>query len=334
MRKPDVSIVVPVYNAENSIVAMIASVLVQTLENWELILINDGSYDQSEKIIRTYAEKDSRIHLFSQPNSGPSSARNLGISKARAEWIAFIDADDTVIPDYLEKLMLPVSENSTIDLVCAGYYEQNRYKPEGIPLHDFQSYFPSTMITEKQFLENIFNGVTGVLWAKLFRRSIIMTNSLALNPGLKLSEDLLFVLQYVKKCQIVALVREPVYFYNRIQESGLSSKLDISYISGIRKFNELILAEYSGSEKSEVAAVLKRKTAMLALGIVKAQGASPTTLKNVYFEVIREFGDLTDAGQGQEDRILLNLLRKKQFSLAAGYLKAVQTIRKLKNALK
>ena len=332
MRKPDVSIVVPVYNAENSVGEMLASVLVQTLENWELILVNDGSSDESTTVIRSYAEKDSRIHLFSQSNSGPSAARNLGISKANAEWIAFIDADDTITPDYLEKLMHPVKENSTIALVCAGYYEQNRYKPEGIPLHDFQSYFPSTMITEKQFLENIFNGVTGVLWAKLFRRSIIMTNSLALNPGLKLSEDLLFVLQYVKKCQIVALVPEPVYFYNRIQESGLSSKLDISYISGIRKFNELILAEYSGSEKSEVAAVLKRKTAMLALGIVKAQGASPTTLKNAYFEVIREFGDLTRAGQGLEDRIFINLLRKKQFSLAAGYLKTVQQIRKIKNA--
>lgn len=332
MRKPDVSIIVPVYNAEEFIGAMIASVRGQTLENWELILINDGSYDQSEKIIRTYAEKDRRIQLFSQSNSGPSAARNLGISKSSAEWIAFIDADDTITPDYLEKLMDPVKENSTIALVCAGYYEQNRYKPEGIPLHDFQSYFPSTMITQKQFLENIFNGVTGVLWAKLFRRSIIMSNSLALNPGLKLSEDLLFVLQYVKKCQIVALVPEAVYFYNRIQESGLSSKLDISYISGIRKFNELILAEYSGSEKSEVAAVLKRKIAMLALGIVKAQGASPTTLKNAYFEVIREFGDLTHAGQGLEDRILLNLLRKKQFSLAAGYLKSVQQIRKIKNA--
>ncbi|MCB4234498.1 glycosyltransferase family 2 protein [Kaistella anthropi] len=259
MRKPDVSIIVPVYNAEEFIGAMIASVRGQTLENWELIRSTTVPMTSRKRSSAPTRKRTAGSTSSASPTAGPSAARNLGISKAAAEWIAFIDADDTVTPDYLEKLMLPVSENSTIDLVSAGYYEQNRYKPEGIPLHDFQSYFPTTVITEKQFLENIFNGVTGVLWAKLFRSSIIMSNSLALNPGLKLSEDLLFVLQYVKKCQIVALVPEAVYFYNRIQESGLSSKLDISYISGIRKFNELILAEYSGSEKSEVAAVLKRK---------------------------------------------------------------------------
>lgn len=332
MTNPEVSIVVPVYNAAKSIDGMIASVLQQTETTWELILVNDGSTDNSKAIIRRYAENDRRIHLISQPNSGPSVARNAGMAKARAEWIAFIDADDTVTSDYLEKLMHPVGENNTIDLVCAGYYEQNRYNREGIPLHDFKNYFPAVSITPQQFLENIFNGVTGVLWAKLFRKSIIMEGNLTLSNALKLSEDLLFVLQYVKRARAVALVTEPVYYYNRIHESGLSSKLDVSYISGISKFNELILAEYNNRERSEVEAVMKRKVAMLALGIVKSQGTAKATLENAYNEVIKEWGNLTNASASVEDRIFIELLRYRQFSLAVRYLAIVQWIRKMKNA--
>lgn len=330
MNAPDVSIIVPVYNAENHLPGLISSVLGQSLSAWELILVNDGAADSSQEIIRQYAEKDSRIRLISQSNAGPSAARNRGIAEARAAWMAFIDADDTVTPDYLEKLMEPLAANSSVDLVCAGYYEQNRYNRQGIPLHDFSGYFPAVFITPDQFIDNLFSGVAGVLWSKLFRTSLIRDNRLSLNTGLKLSEDLVFVLQYVKHCRRVALVKAPLYYYNRISESGLSSNLDVTYIPGIRKFNELIVQEHPGNPDA-VAELLSRKTAQLALQIIKAQSAHPARLKETCERITREFGPLTAYRWGMEEYLLVQLLARKQFRMAAHYVKTLQLLRKIKN---
>lgn len=334
MGNPDVSIVVPVYNAAASVGDMIRSVLQQTLESWELILVDDGSTDASEAVICRHARLDARIHLVSQPNAGPSAARNLGLSKARAAWIAFIDADDMVTADYLEQLLRPVRDDPGVDMVCAGYYEQNRRNRKGTPLHDFQRYFPQSVITRDQFLDNIFNGLTGVLWSKLFRTEIICANRLSLNTGLRLSEDLLFVLQYARHCRKVALVKEKLYFYNRIHESGLSSGLDLTCISGIQKFNELISAEYSKEELFSVAEVLKRRTSGLALTILKNQASNRGTLKKAHLSVSEELGDSDVEGMRGEDRLLLKLLARGFYRTAVLYVKTFKLIRVIRHAKK
>lgn len=114
-----ISVVVPVYNKQNSIKRCIESVLKQSYINWELLLIDDGSTDNSAKIIQPYL-KDDRIHYYHKENGGVSSARNMGIRKAKGEWIIFLDSDDYFLPNALNSLLQTAEPNHV--LISAGNY--------------------------------------------------------------------------------------------------------------------------------------------------------------------------------------------------------------------
>ena len=100
--QPLISVVIPAYNAEQFLDETLESVLSQTYENWECIIVNDGSTDSTESVAKKWCEKDSRFRLTDKENGGPSSARNWGIKESKAEYIAFLDADDLYMPNFLE----------------------------------------------------------------------------------------------------------------------------------------------------------------------------------------------------------------------------------------
>ena len=105
MPTPKISVIVPVYNAEKSLCRCIDSILTQTYQDFELLLIDDGSKDSSGAICDSYVAKDSRIKVFHKPNGGVSSARNLGIDNAQGEWLTFVDADDYLSYDAYELIV-------------------------------------------------------------------------------------------------------------------------------------------------------------------------------------------------------------------------------------
>ena len=111
-----ISIIVPVYNAENTLNRCIDSILSQTFCNWELLLIDDGSFDRSGKICDEYAAKNQQINVFHKLNGGVSSARNYGLIKSQGEWVTFIDGDDYIEPNYLSTLL----SNVNADLIVSG----------------------------------------------------------------------------------------------------------------------------------------------------------------------------------------------------------------------
>ena len=115
---PKISIIVPIYKTEQYLQRCIDSILAQTFTNFELLLIEDGSPDNSGKICDKYALKDSRIKVYHKENGGVSSARNLGLDHATGEWITFCDSDDWVNKDWLELFIL----NSNTDMVIQSYY--------------------------------------------------------------------------------------------------------------------------------------------------------------------------------------------------------------------
>jgi len=226
-----VSIIVPVYNAEKNLHKTLDSILSQSYSNWELILIDDGSIDLSAEIIAEYAQKEKRIRYLHQVNSGPSHARNKGIDEARGKYLTFIDADDWVRSDYLEKLVQAVDTN--VDLICAGYFEVNKKYPKGLQLHDFLLAKQNRIISKEEFQSNLFDGVSGVLWAKLFKAEILRKHNIRLNENLKLSEDLVAVMEYSHHIKNAFIVADPLYYYNRLDESGLSGKLKINHYKDI-----------------------------------------------------------------------------------------------------
>lgn len=331
MKSIKLSIICPVYNAEHCIPNLIESVLKQTYQNWELILVNDGSTDATRNAIECFLD-DKRIVLQNQKNSGPSTARNVGIALATGTWITFVDADDTISINYLQSLFNGIADKSTVDLVCAGYYECNNRFPVGIALHDFQSKFPNSIITQQEFIKNLFHGVTGVLWAKLFRHSIIKENNLKLHPNLKLSEDLLFVLQYAKHIKSVAIVYENIYYYNRIGELGLSGKLNMSYLDNLSLFDQLIIKEFENYPDYNVVPILKKRTVLTLLKIVKDEGESLAQFQKIA-EIIRpQLGEFDLLYLNRENKLLALLIHKKKPYLAFLFNRVLQSLRKMKNA--
>ena len=203
MKIPLVSIIVPVYKAEKWLHRCVDSILAQTMEDFELLLIDDGSPDSSGEICDEYAAKDSRVRVFHKENGGVSSARNLGLDNAQGEWISFVDADDWVEIDYLAGLI----EKLDVDFITGGLKDTlgNVYKEES-------QCFYNDEIGDFFRLHNadIFIRST---WGKLVRYKVIKENSLRFDEKIRFGEDAFFWRNVLLNCQSVRLIDKCGYIY-------------------------------------------------------------------------------------------------------------------------
>lgn len=198
-----VSVIMPAYNAEKNLTMSVESVLSQTCADFELIIVNDGSKDNTASIAADLAERDGRIKVFSIENSGPAMARNFGLDRCceSAEYIAFIDSDDLMLPDFLE-YALSAAKNGA-EFVMTGFTIKN---PDGTTRDYFESenYFNESTLGDALphlYMANMLNQV----WAKLYRADIIRKNSIRF-PDYRWGEDRLFnfdVLEKAKKCAVL-----------------------------------------------------------------------------------------------------------------------------------
>lgn len=191
--KPLISIIVPVYNSSQYLQECLDSIISQSYDNFELILIDDGSTDSSVEICETYSKQDSRIRVIHKSNGGVSSARNIGIDNARGEWIAFCDSDDKVLPDWLSNFVIDNLNN--YDLVCQGMQLLNRTKDKQIKTEDITNSFEGDRIVIWKSLKSC-NSI-GHVFTKLFRKSIIQSNSLRFDESIRFMEDEEFFLRYL-----------------------------------------------------------------------------------------------------------------------------------------
>lgn len=205
MNKQLISIIVPVYNAENYLNKCIESLINQTYNSLEIILINDGSTDNSRHICEKFAKKDKRIKLINQKNSGVSVARNKGIDIAKGKYICFVDSDDYVSQEFVEKMFNHIKINRADLAIC----NINKVNNKGIKYQDYTS-FDKNIITKEEYYESI-NSFGGFLWNKIFKKSII--GNLRLEEDIYYCEDELFVINYVEKCNKISCINEPLYFY-------------------------------------------------------------------------------------------------------------------------
>lgn len=234
-----VSIIIPVYNAQKTLNRCIESILNQTYEYFEIILINDGSIDKSLELCEYFISHDKRIKLYSQPNSGPSAARNKGIKYANGKFICFVDADDFLSDKYLEILIAPFNQGD-IQLTCAGYFEISKYNKNPLPINDFLKFVDNDFIDVNDFHDNLFKGTSGVLWNKMFISYIIKNKSILFQEHINFSEDLIFILMYSKFISRIAVLPEYIIFYDRSSENGLSSDYSEKLIENILLTNNLI----------------------------------------------------------------------------------------------
>lgn len=227
-----ISIIIPVYNAEKYIEKCILSLIIQTYKEIEIILINDGSTDNSLKICKKFEQIDDRIKVYSKDNGGVSSARNLGISKANGKYICFVDSDDIVDVDFCEILITNL-ENSNSDLSCCGYKIIKNNKEEKIN----KKVKKVKYVIESKYMELLKN-YKGFLCNKLYKKEIIDKNNLKLNESISMCEDLLFNFQYLDKCRKIVCSNEKKYNYI-INNSGLSRGLSKTWFDILYVYNYL-----------------------------------------------------------------------------------------------
>ena len=207
-----VSIVVPVYNVENFIEECIESIIRQSYETLQIILVDDGSTDHSGELCKRYVENDTRIELFQTQNSGVSTARNIGISHARGDYIFFVDSDDMIMDDYIQKFM----EFGNEPFIGAGYRENS--------VDGTRFEYPDRLRPIEEYKHN-----SELLWEEVpcvhvagnrYSRDIIVNNSILFEKDCILGEDSRFNMAYLDCIDSVRVISQSGYIY-RLHEGSL-----------------------------------------------------------------------------------------------------------------
>lgn len=208
-----VSVIIPVYNSSLYLQDILDDVKKQTYKKLEIIVIDDGSSDNSLEIARENERTDQRIQVYSFQNGGQSRARNIGLRIAKGQFIRFIDADDRVPADSIENMLSPVANSDSIDMVIGNFISNSPYG-----LYSGNE-LENTEISDRQFAQLLLKTPRafyfGAPWNKLYRADIIRENHILFDEGIAWCEDLLFNLEYYQCCKKIHILncKNGVYQY-------------------------------------------------------------------------------------------------------------------------
>lgn len=210
-----VSIIVPVYGVEAYLSECVDSLLAQVYQNIEILLIDDGSPDNCPAICDAYAAQDSRVHVIHKKNGGAASARNVGLDVAHGEYICFVDSDDLVCSDYIEKLYTTLSATEA-DIAVCGFTQMSRDGEETcFDIEKAGVYNRNDYIV--QFLRN---WTCALLWNKIFKKNVI--GPLRMEEGHRIDDEF-FTYQIVLNCNTITVFDLPLYRY-RLRASSVMQK--------------------------------------------------------------------------------------------------------------
>lgn len=273
-----VSIIIPVYNAEKYISDCLESVMNQTYSHLEIILVNDGSTDDSKKICEMFAKSDNRFIIINQSNLGQASARNTGLNIAKGKYIAFVDSDDTIDSKMFENLVKLIQEYRC-DIAICGHktiYEKKDFHK------NFGKYRIRSMNNDELW-EEIFGKLNNAVWNKLFKRELL--DNVQFPTNLVHGEDLIFNLKYLTKCRTGVFDETPYYNYlkrnNSITMSNFSEKKLMEITSKDTAFE--IVKKYKRSQLKSALKFCFRARINVIRGIVRAN------LANEYSNEIQSF---------------------------------------------
>lgn len=212
-----ISVIVPVYNVEKYLHKCVDSIINQTYKDLEIILVDDGSPDNCPKICDEYAQKDNRIKVIHKENGGVSSARNVGLISAQGEFVQFIDSDDFIKEQMIEKLISSLHETSSDIVVCRAitYYDSGKEK---IQKNDKWE----EVLNRDDAAKLIFSEMNNAMWNKLFKKEL--AEGILFEEGRTFGEDPYFLAQILNKSKKVSFVSEELYYYRQRENSITSGK--------------------------------------------------------------------------------------------------------------
>ncbi len=260
-----VSVIVPVYKVEQYLTRCLDSILVQTEQKWECICINDGSPDNSLKILEEYQAKDRRFRVINQENQGVSAARNAGIELAMSPYIMFVDSDDWLDKDAIE-LLLNEAENQQAELVMCGHYCEGDNAttcevelPASSEYRGIGSFAYNDMIFSYNSLSDV------AVWGKLFKTELIKQNGIRFSVNVKISEDLEFCSCALCHSERISILNRSLYHYLRGDDSIMNN---ISRKMSVQDYSKSLTVVYH-LYKCVPSCVSKARRKMLTTGLLR-----------------------------------------------------------------
>lgn len=245
MEFPLVSIIVPMYNTAGCIARCVKSICAQTYKSIEILLLNDGSTDDTLAVCRALAASDHRIALVDKTNTGAADTRNQGIALAHGKYIQFVDSDDYLAPGATATL-IERAEHAGADMVIAHYYRVDGGKTTR---HGFLK--RRDVMDQREFARELMDEPAsfyyGVLWNKLYRTALIRDNDVLCREELNWSEDFLFNLEYIRYAHRFCAVDTPVYYYVKNEKSITHTQIDLV---GVVKTKAKLFTYYKGLYES------------------------------------------------------------------------------------
>ena len=237
MNKKALSIIIPVYNVETYLEQCVKSILDQSAPEVEVILVDDGSTDNSGKLCDELAVRFSDVKVLHQKNAGAAAARNTGLRKAEGEYIAFVDADDFIGKNSIQKLLEWITKN-TADICFARAL---KYFPDGQTEYLDAEISEERVNSDKDHAVEYLSGLNkypGSAWGKLFRKQFLKDNELLFPEDRSTGEDLKFVFQCIMKAQTMDSIQVDLYYYRQQRENSATSVISKKSFDGLRKFVE------------------------------------------------------------------------------------------------
>lgn len=233
MKQPLISVIVPVYNGEDYLKDCIKSIENQTYTNVEIMIINDGSVDNTERVCHELQAQNTNIRLFYLGDEGVSAARNLGLKEAQGEYIAFVDADDRILPDMLETLYLLLIE-SNCDIAGCSFLKWNQVAEWQAITEEWSSESEERFVEcydhQRYLQKQILEGNTRC-WSKLYRRSALGNQTFRTNYSI--GEDMLFLVDLMPKVNQIVETSYRAYGYYQNQNGAMRRKFEPYYMDQI-----------------------------------------------------------------------------------------------------
>lgn len=266
-KKPIISVIIPVYNTEKYLSTCLDSVLQQTFSDLEIILVNDGSTDNSLQIAQQFADQDDRIRVITQENAGVSAVRNKGLSEALGEYIGFVDSDDWISPKMYQVLFSLMKEHDA-DMseisICRTDKEINRKNEKENQI---------TVYTQKEYVKRFFKiesqETVYYPYNKLYKRSILADNQF---PPYKVGEDVVSTFKAIVKCKKIVSSDEELYYYR--QGSGITSRFNEHYLKLVNVWDDVYnLSKDTCLQYQEWAEINRKRICLTILSEMAISGA-------------------------------------------------------------
>lgn len=310
-----ISVIIPIYNAKKYLDRCVASVIYQTYNELEIILVDDGSSDGSLEICQKWRTADHRIKVFSQTNSGVSAARNMGLSHATSDYIMFVDSDDYMHPDMCETMYKTVLTKDA-DCVICGTCENNQTFWKPAKNFDYES----LSSFKKDFIYHLKTELLSPPWNKIYKRSLITTD---FDPEISFGEDLIFNLQYLKNCKRISFIDKTPFFHEKSNENSLVLKADGKKLKDIEQCHLAVIdfMENGNSSLKNNSKYIRDLVVYVRAFLTNSSIAYPQKMKDILDW--RNISNIDSVSlhdcKHKRNRLLIWLLKHKMFSTAYIY---------------